>query len=214
MMKTPTRIARFGAILGIATLAITGCSGGSGDSHKDGKDAAMAADSVEIQDAWVKAADKGDMTAAFGMLENKSDSKVNITAVKSDASPEIQLHETVVDKKTGDSKMQEVKGGFKIPAKGKLHLEPGGDHFMLMELPKAIKAGEDVKFTIVFSDKSEKDFTAVAKDFAGAKEKYGDDDMKDDMKDDMNMDMDHDKKGDDHGDHDSMNHDDSGHGDN
>jgi len=51
-------------------------------------------------------------------------------------------------------------------------LEPGGYHLMFLGIPTPIAAGEDITVTLMLSDGSELDLTAVAKDFAGANEDY------------------------------------------
>lgn len=172
-MKIRNRAIHIGAVFGVALLALTGCaSGDTGGSGTQQEQAAVQeADSVTIEDAWVKSAEPGEMTAAFGTLENSSDQDVTVVSVESSASPMMELHETVAND-SGQMVMREVEGGFVIPANDHLHLEPGGNHFMLMELPEPVKAGEEVTFTLTFSDGSTLEFTAVVKDYAGANENY------------------------------------------
>lgn len=173
----------------VAALGLTAC----GSSQKD--TTATQASTVSVQDPWVKAADSG-MTAAFGTLRNASDKKVTIVSATAEGvSDHVELHEMAADD-DGQMVMREKKGGFVLPA-GKSHtLEPGGDHIMLMDLPKPIKPGQDVRVTLTFSDKSTMAFTAPARSYSGAEENYGGD---------KGMDMgDHGGKGmdmDDHGDH-------------
>ena len=141
---------------------------------------------VTITDAWVKAADSG-MSAAFGELENSGDTDATIVSVSSDASSMMELHE-VVDDGTGSMVMQEKDGGFVIPAGGSLTLEPGGYHFMLMDLTAPLVAGDEATFTVTFDDGSTMKFVAPVKDFTGADENYNDGGM--DMGDDHSgMDM-------------------------
>lgn len=192
MMKIRNRALRAAAVFGVALLALTGCgtsdTANTNTQQEEAASQTQAADSIIIEDAWVKSAEPGEMTAGFGTLENSSDQDVIVVSVESSASPMMELHETVADD-SGQMTMREVEGGFTIPANDHLHLEPGGNHLMLMDLPEPIKAGEEVTFTLTFSDGSTLEFTAVVKDYAGANETY-DGDM-------------------DHGD---MNHDDAGHG--
>ncbi|GAA1324761.1 copper chaperone PCu(A)C [Leucobacter albus] len=172
MLKNYTRATRFGVVLAAALIALTGCSGGAGGDTKSAQQTgAQAADSVTIEEAWVKSAGPGDMTAGFGVLENSSDTDVNVVSVSSAASPMMELHETVANE-SGQMVMREVEGGFVIPAGGKLVLEPAGNHIMLMDLPEAVTAGDDVTFTLTFADGSTLDFTAIVKDYAGANENY------------------------------------------
>lgn len=175
MIKIRNRALHAGAAFGVALLALTGCStgdtGGANTQQEEPAAQVKEADSVTIEDAWVKSAVPGEMTAGFGTLENSSDQDVTVVSVESSASPMMELHETV-ENESGQMVMREVSGGFVIPAKDHLHLEPGGNHLMLMELPKPVKAGEEVTFTLTFSDGSTLEFAAVVKDYAGANENY------------------------------------------
>jgi copper(I)-binding protein len=56
---------------------------------------------------------------------------------------------------------------------------------MLMGLVSPIKAGDEISFTLTFSDGSTFEFTVPAKDFAGANENYEGGDM--DMEHDTDM---------------------------
>lgn len=175
MMKNRNRALHAGAAFGVALLALTGCStgdtGGTNTQQEEPAVQVREADSVTIEDAWVKSAVPGEMTAGFGTLENSSDQDVTVVSVESSASPNVEPHETV-ENESGQMMMREVEGGFVIPANDHLHLEPGGNHLMLMELPKPVKAGEEVTFTLTFSDGSTLEFAAVVKDYAGANENY------------------------------------------
>ena len=164
--STATIGATTGALLTAILVGATGCSPMSTPSESS----APAADSITVEDAWVKAATSG-MTAGFGTLENDSDRDVTVVSVASAASPMMELHETVPNE-TGASVMREVEGGFVIPAHDHLHLEPAGNHIMMMDLPAPILAGDEVTFTLTFSDDSTLTFDAVVKDYAGANESY------------------------------------------
>ncbi|MAP63193.1 MAG: hypothetical protein CMH34_05500 [Microbacterium sp.] len=186
---------RFGALLAASALVLAGCAS---TSTQPAADTATQAEAFAIADAWVKAADSG-MSAAFGELENASGEDIVVVAASSEVSPMIELHETVADD-AGEMVMQEIDGGFVIPAEGTSLLEPGGNHIMLMGLEQPMLAGEEVTFTLTFADDSTAEFTAPVKDYSGANENYvGDDSDMDDMDDMDDSDMD---ESDDHEDHD------------
>lgn len=153
-------------LTGVLALALSACG-----AEDDETAPSAQADVVTISDPWVKAADEG-MTAGFGILENSGDDDVTVVAVSSPASSALELHETV-DDGTGQMTMQEKEGGFVIPAGGSLELEPGGNHLMFMSLTAPIVAGDDVELSLEFADGSTYEFTAPAKDYAGANENYG-----------------------------------------
>ena len=155
------------ALAAAAMLTLAGCAG---TTAAETSAAAPEADSLSIQDAWVKAADSG-MSAAFGTLENGGDTDLIVTSVESAASTTMQLHETV-ENESGAMVMREKDGGFTIPAGGSFELAPGGNHLMLMDLTAPITAGTDVTFTLTLEDGSTYEFTAPAKDYTGANENY------------------------------------------
>ncbi|TAJ47846.1 MAG: copper chaperone PCu(A)C [Herbiconiux sp.] len=165
------------ALAAAAMLTLAGCAGTT--TAAETSTAAPEADSLTIQDAWVKAADSG-MSAAFGTLENASDTDLVVTGVESAASTTMQLHETV-ENESGAMVMREKDGGFTIPAGGSFELAPGGNHLMLMDLTAPITAGTDVDFTLTLEDGSTYEFTAPAKDYTGANENYEGGDMDMDM---------------------------------
>lgn len=157
-------------LAGATALALTlaACSGAADATDPTPR---AAGGSVTVENAWVKAAD-ADMSAVFGELENTGDSDVTVVSVTSPASTTLQLHETVTDG-SGATTMQEKEGGFTIAPGSTLTLEPGGNHIMLMDLVEPIQAGDEVAFTLTFSDDSTLEFTAPAKDYSGANENYG-----------------------------------------
>jgi copper(I)-binding protein len=172
--KTHT-IARLGAAIAAVSLALTGCAfeGESADDDAGasaGAAAARESEGVTITDGWVKAADEG-MSAAFGELANAGPADVTVVSATTEASSMLELHETVANE-TGEMIMREVEGGFVIPAGGALDLEPGGNHIMLMGLTDPLEAGEEVTFTLTFSDDSTYEFTVPVKDYSGANENY------------------------------------------
>ena len=169
---------RLGILLAVAAFALTGCA----TSTQAPEETGTAADGVTISDAWVKSAESG-MSAAFGTLHNDSDEDITVVSATTDASPMIELHETV-ENDSGEMVMRQKDGGFVIPAGASFDLEPGGNHIMLMDLANPLAAGDDVTFTLTLSDDSTYEFTAPVKDYSGANENYEGGDM------DMDMDMD------------------------
>lgn len=172
-LHTRTPLAALAATAALL-LALTGCAGTA--TAEPSATTAPEADSITVEDAWVKTAEEG-MSAAFGTIENAGDTDVVIVGASTAASPMIELHETVEDD-SGAMVMRQKDGGFVIPAGDHLHLEPGGNHIMLMGLANPIVAGDEVTFTLEFEDGSTLEFTAPGKDYEGANETYeGDMDM-------------------------------------
>ncbi|WP_342023759.1 copper chaperone PCu(A)C [Arthrobacter citreus] len=125
---------------------------------------------LTIEHPWVKAA-TGGMTGAFGDLTNNGTEDLHVVAAASPAAASVELHETVLQA-DGTAAMAENGDGFTIPAGESFVLEPGANHLMLMGLEQPVLAGDEVSFTLTLSDGSSVEFTAPAKDFAGANESY------------------------------------------
>ncbi|WP_326553941.1 copper chaperone PCu(A)C [Micromonospora sp. NBC_01813] len=155
---------------------VAGCTDANATDTSTGDDvtsaAAEQAADVTVQDTWVKAVDSG-MTAAFGLLVNDSDRDVRVVSSTSDASPVMELHETV-ESTDGQMVMREKDGGFIIPANSQYVLQPGANHLMLMDVVQPIKAGDVVTFAVEFEDGSAFEFEAPVKDYTGANERYVD----------------------------------------
>lgn len=124
---------------------------------------------VVFQNGWAKATDT-DMSGAFGTLRNTGDVEIRVTGVTSPISERVEMHEMV----PGGSgmMMQEKQGGFVVPAGGELFLEPGKDHFMLMDLTAPITTGQVIELVLKFEDGTEQDVTVTARDFKGGEEEY------------------------------------------
>ena len=172
-LKRTSEVRRRGAIVLVSTaiVLLSGCASGLTGTEAQVAGGGPEAEAVTVDDMWVGAADSGDMTAGFGTIRNASDSPVAIESIDSEAVPVMELHETV-DDGSGRMVMRETTHGFEIPADGHLHLEPGGNHFMLMELPEPLLAGDDVHFTLNFSDGSTLEVSAAVRDHAAGHEHY------------------------------------------
>lgn len=159
------------ATAALLALGAAGCGPAdpaSGTPSGTSAPASASAGVITIRDPWVKAADKG-MTAAFGTLVNDSDTDVTLTGATTEVSV-LELHEMTM--KDGTMVMRQKQGGIVIRAKGTHVLEPGGDHLMLMDLRRPVRAGDEVTVTLAFADGRTQQFTAVAKPFTGAQESY------------------------------------------
>ncbi|MBK0420914.1 copper chaperone PCu(A)C [Leucobacter sp. CSA2] len=165
-----------GALLAVPLL-LAGCAQGAetqaNAEHGTGSSASAANEAkapLALEGAWAKANAGGkmtDMSGVFGKLVNTTDKEIVLESAASPAAKMVQLHET-----GADGKMSEVKGGFTIPAKGSLELAPGGNHIMLMEMPKPIAAGDQVDVTLKTADGKTVDVHALVKDYSGANESY------------------------------------------
>lgn len=159
------------SVLAAAALALTGCAAPApAPSLPSASAPASSAAALTVSQPWVKAAGSG-MTGGFGVIKNTSGADITVTGASTPAARMVELHETAAGA-NGAMQMQAKPGGFVIPARGELKLEPGANHLMLMGLAAPLAAGSDVTFTLELAGGGSVGFTAVTKDFSGANENY------------------------------------------
>ena len=103
---------------------------------------------IEISDTWVKSSEMsmvGGMTAVYGTIINNSNQDVVLVGGQTDVTDRVEIHEMAMS--GGEMVMQQIEGGLVIPAGETVTLEPGGNHMMLMDLSKAVIAGETISVT-------------------------------------------------------------------
>ncbi|WKD61350.1 hypothetical protein CCICO_06615 [Corynebacterium ciconiae DSM 44920] len=131
-----------------------------------------SAKEVEFLNAYVKAkpADK-DMTAVFGTLVNNTDQDIVVSSFSTSlGAPKNEIHEV------RDGVMRELEGGLPIAAQGESPLQPGANHFMIMDYDEAIEPGDTITVTITLEDGTSYTFKNVeVRDIASGEESYGPD---------------------------------------
>ena len=183
MLKHPRILV---SLVAASALVLAGCSNSEQDStqgdsasqsvvnttaESDSDAGENAGDALDLEDAVVRAmAEDADMTAIFGTLVNESDEDIEVVAFSSSVEAGMnEIHETV------DGQMREMQDPLIIPAGGSVTLEPGGAHFMLMDVKTPVLAGDEVTLTIELADGSTEEFDDVPVRTIGAgDENYGD----------------------------------------
>jgi copper(I)-binding protein len=127
-------------VLGLA-LTVAACSPGGGATATGGG-------IVTVSGAWVRAAAKGAMTAAYLQVVNGRLSDETLVGVSTDAAAKASLHQTTTDN-DGMTGMQPVDG-ITIPAGKTVMLEPGGYHIMLEGLTADLAAGSQIRLVLTF----------------------------------------------------------------
>jgi copper(I)-binding protein len=91
----------------------------------------------------------GPVSAAYMVIENKTNTAEKLISVSADIADMAQVHET---KQTSDGmmSMQEVKGGLDIPAQSSVTLKPGSYHIMLTGLHRDLSVGQSFSLTLTF----------------------------------------------------------------
>ena len=105
---------------------------------------------ISIKDAWVRPSHPGqDVGAAYMTLTSTQD--VTLVRVESDVSNSIEIHSMTMQ--NGVMKMR-MLDNLPLIAGKPYKLEPGGFHFMLFDLKKALTVGESVNFVLYFKAKN------------------------------------------------------------
>ncbi|MDL4772958.1 MULTISPECIES: copper chaperone PCu(A)C [Thermomonosporaceae] len=100
---------------------------------------------LAVSGAYVPEPPLADMAAGYLTVANTGKAADELVSATSDIATDVSLHTT-----TSVGAMKEVKG-MAVPAGGRLVLETGGDHLMLMGLKRKPKSGETVTFVLRFA---------------------------------------------------------------
>lgn len=108
----------------------------------------LSAQTVEVKDAWVRAAVPGQSgTGAFMSITAKEGS--TLVSVSSAVAGVAEVHEMKVD---NDVMRMRAIPVLDLPAGKTVALKPGGYHVMLMELKQALPPGSTVPLTLTLRD--------------------------------------------------------------
>lgn len=121
---------------------------------------AANAQSLVVQDAWIRATPGVDIAAAYLTLRNTSATAVTVTGVQSPIAGHAMIHETKVE--GGQSKMRPHEQLVLAPG-ATVKLEPGGLHVMLHDLQQPLTVGQQVPLVIVLAGGGTLQVTAVVR---------------------------------------------------
>lgn len=123
---------------------------------------ASSADSIKIQDPWIREAPPGSTAlAGYVRISNRGNKKIYLENASSDAFGMAMIHKSMMNKDRQMTMMHMDK--VEIPAGETVSLEPGGLHIMLMRPDKQYKAGDRVDISLQFSDGMSKKTSFVVK---------------------------------------------------
>lgn len=103
------------------------------------------ADSVKIENAWVRATAPGQQVAG-GFMTLTADADMVLVGGKSPVSKYVELHYMKME--NGVMEMREMKE-IPLPKGQAVNLEPGGLHVMFIELKHQIRDGQKVPLTLI-----------------------------------------------------------------
>lgn len=119
---------------------------------------ASACPGLAVEDAWIREAPPGAMSAAYAKLTNRGTTPLTLDGARSEAFGGAGLHRTVLV--GGMARMRE--GTLEIAPGASAALEPGGWHLMLFDPATVLKAGDVVPLTLTCG-KSERTFPFTVK---------------------------------------------------
>jgi len=126
---------------------------------------------IIVKGAWVRMPPPvADIAAGYLILNNSDDTDINIISVESDAAGKPEFHSMSMH--DGMMHMQKM-GKVVVPAHGKLEFSPGGDHLMLKNLKRELKAGDHIILKFYTSDGQSVEVLAEVRDMRKIQDHHG-----------------------------------------
>ncbi|MDQ0466527.1 copper(I)-binding protein [Caulobacter ginsengisoli] len=110
--------------------------------------AGAAASALTIQHPWSRPATAGGVGVGYFTILNPGKTPDRLLRVETAAAQWAGLH--VSQMRDGMMTMDEIKGGVRIDAGGRVDFQPGGLHVMFIGLKKPQKVGDVLPATLVF----------------------------------------------------------------
>lgn len=108
---------------------------------------------LEIKGIWSRPVSAGANGAIYLSITNSGQDADRLVGAQSEVVAVTELHQSRME---GDvMKMEPVAGGLELPPGGTVKLEPGGYHFMLINLQRDLKPGEHFPATLQFEKAGE-----------------------------------------------------------
>jgi periplasmic copper chaperone A len=111
---------------------------------------AMAEQTLQVSDAYVRASLPGQTTAsAFVTLKNPLDKALVLTKIHSKVAATVELHSHQMV--NGQLQMRKIEN-FTIAPKGEARFRPGENHIMLMGITSPLQENTTIKIKMCFDD--------------------------------------------------------------
>lgn len=134
-------------LLGLGGGAV-GCSSERGTEERTSP-AASGPDTLVIETPWVRPGSREGMSALYFRIENGTDTADTLQAVRADAADTVEIHEAY-ESEDGMRGMRPV-GPVPVPAGEQVAFVPGGLHVMLIQLNRALEAGDSLAVELEFA---------------------------------------------------------------
>lgn len=148
----------------LVCLPFIGCGGGTDNaspavdsaidsSAASGNTAAASRDmpqnAVWLDGAWMRAGAEGGTTGAYAVIYNSRAEDVNIVGATSDVADTVEVHESMMHDGMVHMEPQRL---LVIPAGDSVVFAPGGKHFMVRVLQRALTVGDTVDVRVLLND--------------------------------------------------------------
>lgn len=111
---------------------------------------AASAVNLSINDAWLRATPPGaEVGSGYGELRNAGAKPLRIVKITSPVAASVEVHSMSME---GGVMRMRMLDTVRVPAKGVLTLEPGGQHLMLMGLRQPLVAGQTIPLVFKLAD--------------------------------------------------------------
>lgn len=117
--------------------------------------------SLDIVGIWARPGIKGGNSAVYMIIKNNDTLPDTLYKAESKICKRVELHESYQDEK-GRMGMKKVDF-IVIPPEGEFRFEPGGYHFMLINLKRNIKGGNRFKMSLYFKRNGKVDIDVEVK---------------------------------------------------
>lgn len=147
-MRTDPVLCRASAFA-LALLVLSAC----GQNAKPAAEAPAAeqpAALIAIEEGWAAVTPTGASVAGgYGVIANAAAAPDRLISASSPRAARVEIHEM---KMTGDVMQMRAMESVVIPAGGSLALQPGGNHFMFIDITAPFVEGESVPLTLTFEN--------------------------------------------------------------
>ena len=148
----------------LAAIGLALAVGVGGAACSDDDEAGGSCDDIVVEGAFVRLP-PAENTALYFEVTNNGETEVALVAASSDVAQMVELHENVMEDEV--MRMQPIEGQeIPIAAGATVVLEPGGLHVMAMGLNATLEEGDEVTWTLEFSNGCTTELTAPVRAIA------------------------------------------------
>jgi copper(I)-binding protein len=135
------------------------------DAPAQSASAATPPDTVWASDGWIRAGAAGATTGGYATIHNPRSAALQIVGATSAVADTVELHETM--EHDGMVHMA-PQLALEIPAADSVVFAPGGKHFMLRGLRRALIVGEPIAVQLQFGDGTALTLSATVRPISGS----------------------------------------------